>query len=180
VPYKLPYKPIDKVRFQPWVGQDYTSRIPRPLVLGMSHYSWGDEDLPDYFVTNDVHSQAIPTVPSLSHSCHPHRSGFWHIACEIPLQAPLRRSLSPHSLKQKINFARDLQDRLGILALLALPAPFRICKLQIPLATRETDPVSGHHLASVNIPRQSRGLYFVSRSKRLVGSLTRPQFYGAT
>jgi hypothetical protein len=29
-------------------------------------------------------------------------------------------------------FARDLQDRLGILALLALSAPFRICRLQIP------------------------------------------------
>jgi hypothetical protein len=43
-------------------------------------------------------------------------------------------------------FARDLQDRLGIRALLALPAPFRICKLQIPLAARETDPVSGHHI----------------------------------
>src|SRR5258708_33629789 len=25
-------------------------------------------------------------------------------------------------------------------------SPFRICKLQIPLATRETDPVSGHHI----------------------------------
>ena len=46
-------------------------------------------------------------------------------------------------------FARDLQDRLGILALLALSAPFRICKLQILLATRETDPVSGHHLGSM-------------------------------
>jgi hypothetical protein len=45
-------------------------------------------------------------------------------------------------------FARDLQDRLGILALLALSAPFRICKLQIPLARRETDPVSGHHISN--------------------------------
>jgi hypothetical protein len=44
--------------------------------------------------------------------------------------------------KAEINFARDLQDRLGILALLALSAPFRICKLHIPLASRETDPVS--------------------------------------
>jgi hypothetical protein len=42
-----------------------------------------------------------------------------------------------------MNFARDLQDRLGILALLALPVPFRICKLQIPLAARETEPVPG-------------------------------------
>jgi hypothetical protein len=42
-------------------------------------------------------------------------------------------------------FARDLQDRLGILALCALFAPFRICKLLILLASRETDPVSGHH-----------------------------------
>jgi hypothetical protein len=39
---------------------------------------------------------------------------------------------------------------LGILALLALSAPFRICKLQILLAKRETDPVSGHHLKSVS------------------------------
>jgi hypothetical protein len=45
----------------------------------------------------------------------------------------------------KDKFARDLQDRLGILALLALSAPFGICKLQILLAGRETDPVSGHH-----------------------------------
>jgi hypothetical protein len=51
----------------------------------------------------------------------------------------------PYSRTQ-INFARDLQDRLGILALLSLSAPFRICKLQIPLARRETDPVSGHHI----------------------------------
>jgi hypothetical protein len=43
-------------------------------------------------------------------------------------------------------FARDLQERLGILALCALSAPFRMCNLLIPLATRETDPVSGHHL----------------------------------
>jgi hypothetical protein len=31
--------------------------------------------------------------------------------------------------ESKDNFARDLQDGLGILALLALSAPFRICKL---------------------------------------------------
>src|SRR5271170_4015298 len=49
----------------------------------------------------------------------------------------------------KIIFARDLQDRLGILALLALSASLRICKSQIPLARRETDPVSGHHLESI-------------------------------
>jgi hypothetical protein len=42
-------------------------------------------------------------------------------------------------------FARDLQERFGVLALLALPAPFRIFNLQIPLAARETDPVSGYH-----------------------------------
>src|ERR1700709_461780 len=35
-----------------------------------------------------------------------------------------------------------------------------------------TPKVEGY---TVNIPRQSRGLYFVSRSKRLVGSLTRPR-----
>ena len=46
---------------------------------------------------------------------------------------------------KRMNFARDLQERLGILALLALSAPFRICKFQILLAARETDPVSGHH-----------------------------------
>jgi hypothetical protein len=46
-----------------------------------------------------------------------------------------------------MNFARDLQERLGILAPLALSAPFRICKLQIPLAAAETDPVSGHHIS---------------------------------
>jgi len=55
-------------------------------------------------------------------------------------------SPSPYSRAQKNKFARDLQDRLGILALLALSAPFRICKLQIPLAARATDPVSGHHI----------------------------------
>jgi hypothetical protein len=37
-------------------------------------------------------------------------------------------------------FARDLQEQSGILALLALLATFRICKLQISLAGRETDP----------------------------------------
>src|ERR1700723_3270098 len=46
------------------------------------------------------------------------------------------------------DFARDLQERLGILALLAFSAPCRICKLQIPLAARETDPVSGHRILS--------------------------------
>jgi hypothetical protein len=45
-------------------------------------------------------------------------------------------------------FARDLQEQSGILALLALLATFRICKLQISLAGRETDPVSGHHILS--------------------------------
>jgi hypothetical protein len=61
---------------------------------------------------------------------------------------PASLPLGSHSENQKIDFARDLQDRLGILALLALSAPFRICKLQILLAARETDPVSGHHLES--------------------------------
>jgi hypothetical protein len=54
MPYKLPFKLIDKVRFQPWVGKNCNSRVPRLLVLGMSHYSWGDKNLPDYFVTNEV------------------------------------------------------------------------------------------------------------------------------
>ena len=50
-----------------------------------------------------------------------------------------RRSHSlPQICKHKIDFARDLQDQLSILALLALSAPFRICKLQILLVTRET------------------------------------------
>jgi hypothetical protein len=52
-----------------------------------------------------------------------------------------------------MNFARDLQERLGILALLAFPAPFRICKLQIPLVARETDPVSGHHFIINNLDK---------------------------
>jgi hypothetical protein len=54
-----------------------------------------------------------------------------------------------NSENRKTNFARDLQERLGILALLALYAPFRIFKLLIPLADGETDPVSGHHLESI-------------------------------
>ena len=57
----------------------------------------------------------------------------------------------PASRGTLIIFARDLQERLGILALLALPAPFRICKLQILLAARETDPVSGHHFIINNL-----------------------------
>jgi hypothetical protein len=62
--------------------------------------------------------------------------------------AALCRSEGP-SQSSPTKFARDLQERLGILALLVLPAPFRICKLQIPLAARETDPASGHHLESI-------------------------------
>ena len=49
------------------------------------------------------------------------------------LENTWRRDPSP-VVNARINFARDLQDSLGILALLALSAPFRICKLQIPLA----------------------------------------------
>lgn len=64
MPYKLPFKPIKKVRFQPWVGQNYSSRVPRLLVLGMSHYSWGDEELPDHFVTNAVILHRIATRPA--------------------------------------------------------------------------------------------------------------------
>src|ERR1700722_8121389 len=61
----------------------------------------------------------------------------------VPL---LRKTLSSHFRRpSKTNFATDLQERLCILA---LPAHFRICKLQIALAARETDPVSGHHLES--------------------------------
>ncbi len=47
------------------------------------------------------------------------------------------------------DFARDLHERLGILGLLALSAPFRICKLQIPLLAAETGPVSGNHSESI-------------------------------
>ena len=77
-----------------------------------------------------------------------------HYSCEKTRAAPrlessvalgMREHLErngPASRGTLIIFARDLQERLGILALLALPAPFRICKLQIPLAARETDPVS--------------------------------------
>jgi hypothetical protein len=57
--------------------------------------------------------------------------------------------LVSHSRIGKINFARDLQERLGILALLELYEPFKICKLLIPLVDGETDPVSGHHLESI-------------------------------
>jgi hypothetical protein len=60
----------------------------------------------------------------------------------------------------EINFARDLQDHLGILALLALSAPFRICKLQIPLVRRETDPASGYHLESITYKSIDRSLLF--------------------
>ena len=65
----------------------------------------------------------------------------------------LRHLLVPIPENQRLVFARDLQDRLGILTLLALSAPFRICKLQIPLVDRETDPVSGHHLESMAYKR---------------------------
>jgi hypothetical protein len=65
-----------------------------------------------------------------------------------PITSHFRRRDTTVPLRHITNasFARDLQDRLGILSLLALSAPFRICKLQIPLAMQETDPVSGHHL----------------------------------
>ena len=47
-------------------------------------------------------------------------------------------------MKTPTLFARDLQDRLGILALLALLAPFRMCNLLIPFVVWRFDPVSGH------------------------------------
>jgi hypothetical protein len=53
----------------------------------------------------------------------------------------------------------------SILALLALSAPFRICKLQILLAARETDPVSGHHFQSLANPSVR---VFISNSFQLV------------
>ena len=50
-----------------------------------------------------------------------------------------------------------------------------------PLGAAKPRRVGGIPARSqVNIPRQSRGLYFMSRSKRLVGSLTRPLFGWAT
>ena len=51
------------------------------------------------------------------------------------------------------------------LALLALSAPFRICKLQILLAARVTDPVSGHHFQSLANPSVR---VFISNSFQLV------------
>jgi hypothetical protein len=82
----------------------------------------------------------------LTDTCRAHSKN--HAFGTLP-EPPLRwlpdpPSRAPHC-EHETNFARDLQERLGILALLALPAPFRICKLQIPFAARETDPVSGHH-----------------------------------
>jgi IS66 Orf2 like protein len=51
-----------------------------------------------------------------------------HIAKRLhPFPASL--PLGSQSEIQKKNFARDLQEHLGILELLALPAPFRICKV---------------------------------------------------
>jgi hypothetical protein len=74
-----------------------------------------------------------------------------------------------------LQFARDLQDRLGILALLALSAPFRICKLQIPLAEGETDPVSGHHLDSIAYKKQpkppSLKAFFISNKHFIFSNL---------
>jgi hypothetical protein len=52
--YKLPYKPIHGVHFQPWIGENYEKRRPRLLVIGMSHYDWDDRKCPEYFATNDV------------------------------------------------------------------------------------------------------------------------------
>ena len=52
--YKLPYKPIHAVHFQPWIGENYEKRRPRLLVIGMSHYDWDDRKCPEYFATNDV------------------------------------------------------------------------------------------------------------------------------
>jgi hypothetical protein len=48
-----------------------------------------------------------------------------------------------------------------------LSAPFRICKLQIPLARGETDPVSGHHIES-----DIRGGYLETASDLQKGDAT--------
>jgi hypothetical protein len=68
-----------------------------------------------------------------------------------PMQTPERHHHSVIAFSNLDNFgmnlARDLQERLGILALLELSASFRICKLQILFARRENDPVSGHHIS---------------------------------
>jgi hypothetical protein len=76
---------------------------------------------------------------------------------DAPLGSPSRTG--------KVDFARDLQESLSILALFALSAPFRICNLQIPLARRETDPrlwpphskiLSGNHRIRVLVARTIR------------------------
>jgi hypothetical protein len=56
----------------------------------------------------------------------------------VSFRRPLCRSEGPRE-----THGLNLQDRLGTLA---LPAPFRICKLLIPLSDGETDPASGHHV----------------------------------
>jgi hypothetical protein len=52
--YKLPYKRIPNVHFQPWIGTNYRKRSPRLLVLGMSHYDWEERECAEYSVTNCV------------------------------------------------------------------------------------------------------------------------------
>jgi hypothetical protein len=48
--------------------------------------------------------------------------------------------------ESKDKFCKRFAKPFGHSAILALPAPFRICNLQIPLKAREIDPVSGHHI----------------------------------
>jgi hypothetical protein len=50
--------------------------------------------------------------------------------------------------------ARNLQERMGVLARLALSAPFIICNLQILFARAETDPVSRNQLDSITYETQ--------------------------
>lgn len=56
--YRLPYKRIGGVTFQPWVGKVYEPTRCL-LIVGMSHYSWGDADIPPWFVTNEVVSRRL-------------------------------------------------------------------------------------------------------------------------
>jgi hypothetical protein len=65
-----------------------------------------------------------------------------------------------HAEPDTTESAIDLQESLGILALLSLSPLFRICKLQILLAGGETDPVSGHHKSETYMD-----LYFSPRHR---------------
>ena len=71
-------------------------------------------------------------------------------SCPAPGACPIR-SLMGWTAARRDNFARDLQERLGILALFALLSSFRMCNLLILLVAQETDPVSGHHILTCTL-----------------------------